>query len=111
MYDLYDNPPINKSDLRNWLVDWIEKVKEKRVFDIHGEMFTQVAGFSRSGYSHEILKNNSTNQYTWLIRDWVSEAHGLKDPYIAFPKERYSDIESVLESMIGFYYTKWNLTG
>ena len=110
MYDLGDTPPKNKADLRNWLTDWIEKIKEKRVIDIHGELFTHIAGFSRSGYSHEILRSNSTTQYAWWVKDHIFEASCPKDPYVAFPKERYSSLESVLDSMIDVYYTKWKLS-
>jgi hypothetical protein len=111
MYDLADNPPKNKIDLQNWLSDWIEKVNGKKIFNIREEPFTLIAGFSRSGYTHEILKSNSTSQYAWWVRDHIFEAHLPKDPYIGFPKERHPSLEAVLESIVDFYYTKWKLTG
>jgi hypothetical protein len=111
MYDLVDNPPKNKKDLRDWLTSWIEKIDQARAFHIHGEVYTFVAGFSRSGYTHEILRSQATKEYTWWIRDTMFEASGPKDPYIAFPNKRYSGLDTVLEDMIEHYSTQWKLIG
>lgn len=109
MYDLSTNPPKNKGDLRVWLTSWIEKIDNKVHFDIHGEVFILVAGFSRSGYIHEILQSKITNEYAWWIRDTMFEAYIPKDSYINFPPERYSSLEAVLEAMIEFYSRKMNI--
>jgi hypothetical protein len=110
MYDLVKNPPKKKADLRVWLTSWIEKIDHTIFYDIHGELFIIIAGFSRSGYTHEILQSKTTKEYAWWIRDSAFEASGPKDPYARFPNERYSSLEMVLTAIIDYYSRKWNLT-
>jgi hypothetical protein len=91
------------------LTDWLETVDQKTVYNIHDEMFTLVAGFCRSGYTHEILQSKTSKEYKWWIRDSIFEASCPKDPYIWFPKEKYSSLQEVLENMIEYYSRKWKL--
>jgi hypothetical protein len=103
------NLPTRKPEIREWLSSSMEKIDRKIVFDIHGELFTFIAGFCRAGYTHEILRSKTTKEYAWWIRDYVFEASGPNDPYTSFPIERYPSLETVLEAMIDSYARKWNL--
>ena len=99
MYDFYAHPPETKQELYEWLTSWLEPCDEPTPLDISGELFIPLQGFRRGFYIHTIYKSLSTNQYAW----WVSEFLDTN----TFPQERYTSIDSLLESVLEDYYKRW----
>lgn len=106
MYDFYNNPPKNKKELREWLVSWLQpSTPSPPILEYKDEKFIQEAGFKRAFHIHGAFRNLSTNEYVWWV--FPDEEVGTLD---SFPKTRYPDFETMLESVINDYYVSWKLT-
>jgi hypothetical protein len=104
MYDFYAKPPNTRDELREWLVSWLEPVKDDKPLSINGETFLQEKGFRRAFNLHCVFRSQETNEFVW----WVFE----ETPSLnSFPTKRYATYESLLNSVIEDYYVQWKLTG
>ncbi len=105
MYDFYRNPPQSKADLREWLTDWLVKPEKETTFEVHNELFSLELGFTRAGYSHEVIRSKQSGEYIW----WVTENCYEVDSR-SFPTLRFQTYDALLEHVINYYSREWNLS-
>ena len=105
MYDFYGNPPETKSQLREWLLSWLQKPATEDIFELHDDHFVQELGFVRAGYAHCIFRNIKTGNYVWWV--YRNDTERTVD---SFPDKRYSTVDELIGSVVDQYYVDWKLT-
>jgi hypothetical protein len=106
MYDFNTSLPKSREDLKEWLIKCLRPSNDEKEYTIKDEIYMNEFSFRKSSFIHSVFRNVKTKEYVWYVIPDI-----CVDDFEHFPKKRYASYESLIDSVVEYYYKLSKLNG